>query len=522
MNFLLKSSADVNFVDHRGNTPLNDAVMRSHDEIALLIRQHVPGTFVMLNGYQAGSQMCEAAATGNLDQVARLIENQVSLNAHDYDKRTALHLASCEGRIEVVKHLISLGADVTARDRFGNSALDDAIRHGHANIKLLLYDAGARVSGMSNILRACAASAKGDPKSIELTKNLVDMGLDPKAGDYDGRTPLHLAACCGKLGLLEYFISIIREASESEHEDDSFNAVDRYGFTPLDDAYRHEHAAAIVVLESAGALRKGSPGLEQVMKARQLSKKISRQAALRAAALQFLKTSPETAAWNLVEATSLPALHELFNSLGAVTRSIEELAQSVLPSVLYILENYVREVLPKEMSIVKTKMLQKSLKSRVNAAVAFESSSKLVAARRSAMLKGRSFSVKNMNTSTVMSREKLETNMLELVSKIGEFLSKECVLAKEVLRIDLSQNKAMHFVSKGLFKEIRKLSLQIRKCAGTFKLVRKVIKEVAKLCLSMKVIPQDAVLGDSGQVSGDDEDNGYFDNSLLMSRMSSV
>ena len=300
--FLLRSSADVNFKDHRGNTPLNDAVLECHDRIAALIREHAPGTLLSFDGSQAGTKMCEAAGTGDLEQVKRLLENKVDVNAHDYDGRTGLHLAACEGRAEVVEHLLAARADAAWRDKFGNTALDDAIRHGHASIKQLVYNAGARVSGMGNILKACAASADGGPHAIELTENLVDNGLDPKAGDYDGRTPLHLAACSGKLGLLEYFISKIKAGGSGKDGDEEshFNVVDRQGFTPLDDADRHGNEAAIVLLEAAGAMRRGDPRLTEFVEARRRRDQERQRAAMRSEAESRLATSPESLAWSQV------------------------------------------------------------------------------------------------------------------------------------------------------------------------------------------------------------------------------
>ena len=325
--FLLKASADVTFKDHRGNTPLNDAVLGCHDHIAALIREHVPGTQLSFDGSQAGTLLCEAAAVGNLEQVRRLVENGVEVNSNDYDGRTGLHLAACEGRAEVVAHLLEVRADAARRDRFGNTALDDAIRHGHASIKRLVYDAGARVSGMSNILKACAASADGDPHAIELTKNLVDNGLDPKAGDYDGRTPLHLAACSGKLGLLEYFISTIRAGGGTgggEESDSHFNVVDRHGYTPLDDADRHGHAAAIVVLEAAGAMRRGDPRLTEFVEARRQRDNERRRAAMRGDAAVRLASSLEAQAWaqvssacTLILTTSYFKQSELVGTYGS-------------------------------------------------------------------------------------------------------------------------------------------------------------------------------------------------------------
>ncbi len=55
---------------------------------------------------------------------------------------------------------------------------------------------------MDNVLKACNSAANGDYESTALLRTLVEMGLDPAAGDYDERTLAHLAACNGKLALL--------------------------------------------------------------------------------------------------------------------------------------------------------------------------------------------------------------------------------------------------------------------------------------------------------------------------------
>ena len=64
----------------------------------------------------------------------------------DYDGRTPLHVASSEGHIEVVKYLLHNGALVHKRDRYGNNALDDAVKFNHHEVIQLLMNTGARLS----------------------------------------------------------------------------------------------------------------------------------------------------------------------------------------------------------------------------------------------------------------------------------------------------------------------------------------------------------------------------------------
>eukprot|EP00911_Craspedida_sp_UC1_P000841 UC1_evm4s642 len=74
--------------------------------------------------------LIHAASAGNVDAARELLEQgQVDANAHDYDGRTPLHLAVCEGHEDVVKMLLANGADPDVQDRFGSTPRSDASHH---------------------------------------------------------------------------------------------------------------------------------------------------------------------------------------------------------------------------------------------------------------------------------------------------------------------------------------------------------------------------------------------------------
>ena len=145
---LLEMMADPSVRDIYENTPLNDAVRHSHDGVAAFIRSKVPRAKVALPGCMAAVKLLTFSHRGDLDGVERLLNNGVEVNSQDYDKRTALHLAACEGHIGIVKYLLGAKANPTLRDRFGGTALHDSVRHRQISVHQHLKDAGCQLTGI--------------------------------------------------------------------------------------------------------------------------------------------------------------------------------------------------------------------------------------------------------------------------------------------------------------------------------------------------------------------------------------
>lgn len=82
--------------------------------------------------------MIWAASKGDLTAIQRLVARGVNIDGADYDGRTPLHLAACEGHTHIVKYLINYGVNRNLKDRWGNTALDDACKNNHPEIVELL------------------------------------------------------------------------------------------------------------------------------------------------------------------------------------------------------------------------------------------------------------------------------------------------------------------------------------------------------------------------------------------------
>ena len=58
----------------------------------------------------------------------RLCKAGINVNAGDYDRRRAVHIAASEGNLAAVRVLVECGADLTVRDRWDNTIEDEARR----------------------------------------------------------------------------------------------------------------------------------------------------------------------------------------------------------------------------------------------------------------------------------------------------------------------------------------------------------------------------------------------------------
>ena len=253
IEWLMEIEADPSVKDRYGNTPMADAVRHKRDEVIDLLRAHGEA----LESDDAASLLCIAASKGDVDQLRRLIDSRVDVNAADYDKRCAMALAASEGHIECIEFLISRFANINPVDRWKGTPLTDAIRHKHLPVQALLRKHGATLPTSDDMAcQLCELAYQGN--TLELAE-LVRNGVDINLGDYDDRRALHLACCEGHLGTTEFLLTC---------NTIDVNVVDRLGGTPLEDAHREGHVAVIALLTKFGALRSLSPALAEKLQKR--------------------------------------------------------------------------------------------------------------------------------------------------------------------------------------------------------------------------------------------------------------
>lgn len=166
-----------------------------------------------------------AASKGDVAEVKKLLDGTgLDPNIGDYDQRTPLHVASSEGQGEAVKTLLSFGASVNVVDRWNESPLDGATQYGHREVAAVLKSAGA-IYG--NVKAAAARLIRAvDEQDTEEVEKILSIGFDPNIGDYDNRTPLHIAVAVGNLEIAKL---LIKNGAD-------VHALDRFGGSPMSDA----------------------------------------------------------------------------------------------------------------------------------------------------------------------------------------------------------------------------------------------------------------------------------------------
>jgi ankyrin repeat protein len=222
----------------------------------------------------------------NNNVVNVLLKNGVEVNLQDSWKKTALHWTCMvsTGKANITKMLLDYGADIEARDKWGNAPLFLAALNHQTAIVDLLIASGANQEVKTDVGRHLIHAASMAPYPA-LMEKLLDNGADIETKDKYGQTPLYMAVCEGRAKNTETLLhrganikvfncdsmSVLHGAVQEDHLDvvevllkyarDSskidlsswVNAKDKGGDTALHQAAWKGHTAILEKLFHAGA-----------------------------------------------------------------------------------------------------------------------------------------------------------------------------------------------------------------------------------------------------------------------------
>lgn len=162
-----------------------------------------------------------ASQQGHLDIVRHLVEHGACIDAAHPNGSTPLFVASRHGHLDVVCHLVEHGASIDAaqrRDQFsGATPLSIASFFGHLDVVSHLAEHGAnlnvRVNGVPPLY---LASQQGH---LDIVRQLLEHGASIGAALQNGSTPLHVASANGKLDVVRHLVE--RGASMDAAKQDS-------------------------------------------------------------------------------------------------------------------------------------------------------------------------------------------------------------------------------------------------------------------------------------------------------------
>ncbi|KAJ3613122.1 hypothetical protein NHX12_019374 [Muraenolepis orangiensis] len=181
-----------------------------------------------------------AAAMGNSDAMASLVQGGCALDLKDRDGNTALHEVSWHGFYKCVKLLVKAGADVHARNKAGSTPLHLACQNAHAQSAHVLLLGGSTPDTKNNMGDTCLHVASRY-NHLKVLKILLSALCSVTETNEEGDTALHTAAALNH----KKTVQLLLEAGADRH------VQNNAGRTALDKARDNNNKEVAVVLARA-------------------------------------------------------------------------------------------------------------------------------------------------------------------------------------------------------------------------------------------------------------------------------
>ena len=176
------------------------------------------------NKLQEKIALLAACARGDLNHVEKLVDSGVDVNSSDQNRMTALHYAAMHTRDDVIKSLISRGAEVDTSDmKCGFSALHWVVINASQKSRSIFHlessltaltKAGCSVNAtdFNYATPLHIAAQKGNRDAVQM---LLRLGADPNKADNSGRDCFEVA----KNELVKaYMKTLFDTSSKKDHQ----------------------------------------------------------------------------------------------------------------------------------------------------------------------------------------------------------------------------------------------------------------------------------------------------------------
>nr|XP_020476967.1 ankyrin repeat domain-containing protein 50-like [Monopterus albus]XP_020476968.1 ankyrin repeat domain-containing protein 50-like [Monopterus albus]XP_020476969.1 ankyrin repeat domain-containing protein 50-like [Monopterus albus]XP_020476970.1 ankyrin repeat domain-containing protein 50-like [Monopterus albus]XP_020476971.1 ankyrin repeat domain-containing protein 50-like [Monopterus albus] len=191
-------------IDHRaydGHSALSAAILEGHTEVAELLMKR--GADTNVRDAEGRPLLYLLVLEGRLDMATLLIEKGgVPLESKDSEGRTALHVASWQGCVEIVDLLLKHGANPNAQDTEGRPPLHSVAWTGHAEVGRRLLEASGMDIDLACNQGATALSIAAQEGHVHVVAMLLERGANPDHMDKYGRSPVKVAGKHGHFNIV--------------------------------------------------------------------------------------------------------------------------------------------------------------------------------------------------------------------------------------------------------------------------------------------------------------------------------
>ena len=231
----------VNSVNHKGATPLIEAIRKGH---AALVRQFLElGAMTNAVDNEGNGALHQAAIQGRIDIMRDLRAAGADLELCGGDiRQTPLMAAVRAGQVRAALVLLGEGANPNTQNHAGISCLMFAMAGEHREIVDALLESGADASLIDDWGRNALHYGE-DSVSTSLLKRLIAAGADVNKANKQGETPLMAAIQRYETGYAERLVN----------EGADVNAATTRGITPLIEAIHRNSRALVAKLLGKGA-----------------------------------------------------------------------------------------------------------------------------------------------------------------------------------------------------------------------------------------------------------------------------